>query len=708
MNHTTDDRPIAIIAEDEDIGRLLLAEAAAACGLLPIDFANGQDALDEILKRDVAIAFLDVSMPGMDGYTVCRKIRELPRFASLPIVMVTGRDDTDAVTQAFDAGATDFIAKPVNWSLLPHRLAYILRNSAVVRKLADRESKVRALVEAIPHTLWVVSASGELIWSPNDTRRDADGSAATTPGTASFPAMIPAYMRNAVLDLVRQTAADGRSRKLEYRDDAPASGSRSAELTVSRCDGGDVLIVRQDTSERTAAAENIAKLAYYDTLTGLPNRPHCMEIAAQLLANVTEFGASQDGLAFIYLDLNGFKRINDAFGHSAGDNVLKQVAATITTALAPFQTQVAHLSLSRLGGDEFVILVRHAHVRPLAVKIAEACCTALATPVTSGKLEFLATPSVGIAMYPDDGTDVESLLKYADTAMYQAKAAGAAPKIAIYTAAMSARLRDTLELEASLRRAVRADALGVQYQPKFSLHDRSIVGVEALMRWVDPEHGEVSPTRFIPIAEESGLIVDLGMWMIRKVCRQLREWLDRGIEVPVAINLSGMELLFGDPARLIEAETTRLFVPPGLIEVEITESVFVSDATAARDNVDKIRRLGCQIALDDFGTGYSSLAYLTRFPPDRLKIDRSFVRNVDRSTGDAAIANAILSLANSVNVMVTAEGVERGGQLEWLRIRGCREAQGFLLSRPLTSVELERRFLDKPERPEVVARIRAV
>jgi EAL domain-containing protein (putative c-di-GMP-specific phosphodiesterase class I) len=273
---------------------------------------------------------------------------------------------------------------------------------------------------------------------------------------------------------------------------------------------------------------------------------------------------------------------------------------------------------------------------------------------------------------------------------------------------MSARLRDTLELEASLRRAVRADALGVQYQPKFSLHDRSIVGVEALMRWVDPEHGEVSPTRFIPIAEESGLIVDLGMWMIRKVCRQLREWLDRGIEVPVAINLSGMELLFGDPARLIEAETTRLFVPPGLIEVEITESVFVSDATAARDNVDKIRRLGCQIALDDFGTGYSSLAYLTRFPPDRLKIDRSFVRNVDRSTGDAAIANAILSLANSVNVMVTAEGVERGGQLEWLRIRGCREAQGFLLSRPLTSVELERRFLDKPERPEVVARIRAV
>jgi EAL domain-containing protein (putative c-di-GMP-specific phosphodiesterase class I) len=311
-------------------------------------------------------------------------------------------------------------------------------------------------------------------------------------------------------------------------------------------------------------------------------------------------------------------------------------------------------------------------------------------------------------MYPDDGTDVESLLKYADTAMYQAKAAGAAPKIAIYTAAMSARLRDTLELEASLRRAVRADALGVQYQPKFSLHDRSIVGVEALMRWVDPEHGEVSPTRFIPIAEESGLIVDLGMWMIRKVCRQLREWLDRGIEVPVAINLSGMELLFGDPARLIEAETTRLFVPPGLIEVEITESVFVSDATAARDNVDKIRRLGCQIALDDFGTGYSSLAYLTRFPPDRLKIDRSFVRNVDRSTGDAAIANAILSLANSVNVMVTAEGVERGGQLEWLRIRGCREAQGFLLSRPLTSVELERRFLDKPERPEVVARIRAV
>jgi EAL domain-containing protein (putative c-di-GMP-specific phosphodiesterase class I) len=231
------------------------------------------------------------------------------------------------------------------------------------------------------------------------------------------------------------------------------------------------------------------------------------------------------------------------------------------------------------------------------------------------------------------------------------------------------------------------------FQPKFRLKDDRLSGVEALLRWCDSEHGDISPNRFVEIAEDSGLILDMGSWVVRAACRQLRKWLDAGFAVPVAINVSGKELLHGDPARVIEREAAAAGVPTSLIEVEITESILVKDSPIVRNALERLRGLGCRIALDDFGTGYSSLAYITRFPPDRIKIDKAFVRNVDRSASDAAIANAILSLGGSLSLVVTAEGIERPSQLEWLRARGCDEAQGFLLSRPLSVEDLEDRFL---------------
>ncbi len=299
-------------------------------------------------------------------------------------------------------------------------------------------------------------------------------------------------------------------------------------------------------------------------------------------------------------------------------------------------------------------------------------------------------------MYPDDGADVGTVLKHADTAMYQAKS-GAAGPIATYAPAMSNRLQHWLELEAKLRRAVDNDLLTLVFQPKFSLQDNRLVGVEALLRWCDDEYGDISPTRFVEIAEDSGLIIDMSAWVVRAACRQLRKWLDLGFKIPVAINCSGKELLHGDPARVIETEAAAAGVPTSLIEVEITESLLVKDSVTVKNVLQRFRQLGCRIALDDFGTGYSSLAYITRFPPDRIKIDKAFVRDVDRSASDAAIANAILSLAKSLSLTVTAEGVERPGQLEWLRARGCNEVQGYLLSQPLTPAELERRFLAPPE-----------
>jgi diguanylate cyclase (GGDEF)-like protein len=559
--------PVAIIADDEQLGRVLLTESVAEVGLQSLDFDNGTDACAAALANPVAIVLLDVDMPGMNGYEVCRRLRAEPRFARIPIVMVTGHEDSEAIRLAFDAGATDFVSKPVNWALLPRRLEYILRNAA--------------------------------------------------------------------------------------------------------------------------AAEYIERLAYFDPLTGLPNRQRCIEAVGSLFDQASTSG---EPVGLLYLDLNTLKRVNDAFGHSVGDAVLRSGARRLTQALRAFEHEDPSLLVARFGGEEFVIATKHKDARALAVRIAEACGEAFREPIKYESLEFYSAPAIGIALYPDDGPDVTTVLKHADVAMYQAKS-GATGPVAVYMPAMSARLRDWLELEARLRRAVHNDLLDLVFQPKFRLSDRKLMGVEALLRWRDDEFGDISPTRFIEIAEDSGLILDMSGWVVRAACRQLRKWLDKGYTVPVAINCSPKELLHGAPASVLEAEAAAAGVPPSMIEVEITESLLVKDSSTVQNALQRLRQLGCRIALDDFGTGYSSLAYITRFPPDRIKIDKAFVREVDRSPSDAAIANAILSLGASLNITVTAEGVERTSQLEWLRSRGCHEAQGFLLARPLSAAEFERQFL---------------
>ena len=682
--------PIAIIADDEDLGRVLLAESALEAGLRPLVFDNGSAALEAALSREVAILFLDVDMPGMDGYSVCRRLRAEQRFATVPIVMVTGHEDAAAIGHAFEAGATDFISKPVNWALLPRRIEYILRNAAAARALAERVSQVRTLVEAIPDTLLVVAPDGKIQWNPNAP--SADRSMVTAGfDDANDAALGPLEHRPDVLESIRRTALDGQQRKFEYRENGSPGGHSSFELRFNRREGGDVVVLRQDTSERTAAAERIERLAYYDPLTDLPNRQRCLETAERLFSEAAE---AQERVAVIYLDLNSFKRVNDTFGHSVGDAVLRTVAGKLSQTIEDFRPRCAHLSMARFGGDEFVILARHAAARTIAIEIANACCAAFKQPIEHNGLEFFSGSSIGLAVYPDDGSDVTTVLKHADTAMYQAKS-GAAGAVAVYSPAMSSRLRDWLDLEGRLRRAVQTDLLQLQFQPKFRLRDNHLAGVEALLRWCDADHGDVAPIRFIEIAEDSGLIIDMGSWVVRATCRQLRKWMDLGIAVPVAVNVSAKELLYGDPAKVVEVETAAAGVPASLIEIEITESLLVKDSARVRTALEKLRQLGCRIALDDFGTGYSSLAYITRFPPDRIKIDKAFVNNVDRSPGDGAVASAILSLGKSLNLTVTAEGIERSGQLKWLRARGCDEAQGFLLSRPLSARDLEIRYLQE-------------
>ena len=307
----TPQKPLAVVADDEDTGRLLLAEAAIVAGFQPLIFDNGVDALEAALGHEVEIVLLDVEMPGMDGFDVCRRIRAVKRM-SLPVVMVTGRDDKTAINRAFDAGATDFVAKPVNWSLLPHRLAYIVRN-------ADREAKVLTLLEAIPDALWVLSPGGELRWSQNKLSQAEPAPDQEDNDLPGLAAAVPADRLAEVLEAVAQTAQDAQPRMLAICDVPSEHTPRSAELRFTRCEGGDVLVVRQDTSERTAAGRRIERLAFYDTLTGLPNRQQCLEMASLQIEEASLQGQS---VAFMYVDLNGFKSITDTFGHSVGDTIL--------------------------------------------------------------------------------------------------------------------------------------------------------------------------------------------------------------------------------------------------------------------------------------------------------------------------------------------------------------------------------------------------
>lgn len=675
--------PVAIVADDDELGRLLLSEAVASLGLMVRSFDNGSDALVAAMSAPVAIALLDVDMPGLDGLQVCSSLRADPRHDHVPIVIVTGHDDSEAVREAFDAGATDFVSKPVNWALLPRRLQYILRNSQAARDLSERMSQVRTLVDALPDSLWVVSGNGRIRWCPQ-----TGAQAESLSGATGIGVIAPADHLPAVLASISHTAADGMQRKLEFRV-ADAASTRSFEIRLSRREGGDVVVVRRDTTERTLAADRIEKLAYFDPLTGLANRHCCLDRLATWMAQAEATGES---VAIIYMDLNSFKRVNDTFGHAVGDAVLRTVALRLQGTVSALDPADGNVLVSRLGGDEFVLVVRHHEARALGMRVANACRQVLSAPIEFETMEFHCSPSVGIAVFPEDGDDAATVLKHADIAMYQSKADGA-DEVVAYSAQLASRRRDWLALEARLRRAVRDEMLRLEFQPKFSLESGELVGAEALLRWHDEEHGEVSPSQFIEIAEDSGLILEMNSWVVRAVCRQIRHWLDLGVSVPVAINCSPKELMHGDPAASIAAEAERAGIPASLIEVEITESLLVNDSVGVRNVLAALRGLGCTIALDDFGTRYSSLSYITRFPPDRIKIDRAFVGKLDQNAADAAVASAILSLAAGLGLTVTAEGIERPAQLEWLRSRGCHEGQGFLLSMPLSPHEFTQRHV---------------
>jgi diguanylate cyclase (GGDEF)-like protein len=439
----------------------------------------------------------------------------------------------------------------------------------------------------------------------------------------------------------------------------------------------------EDVTERMTALEDVYRLAHHDTLTGLPNRVMLQDRLAQALAGAQRHG---EQVAVMMVDLDHFKNVNDALGHPMGDRLLQEVARRLRAVLRESDT------LARVGGDEFV-LVQGGVRDPMAPAImAKKLLGVLTRPIEIDGNRLHAGASIGITRFPQDAMDPDALLRNADMALYRAKHEGRG-QYRFYSPDMNSALRATRSIESGLRLAIEQGALELDYQPKFTLDDGRLVGVEALIRWPHPKGGKVFPGDFIPVAEMSGLIVPLGEWVLREACRQARDWRLEGRSLRIAVNLSAVQLREVDFAALVERILAESGLGHAALELEVTESVLLDPSKMAITKaLREVAELGVHLAIDDFGKGYSSLSYLKHFSFDRIKIDGSFVRDIGAGANSEAIVKAIIALGHNLGKAVTAEGVESEPQLDFLRRHSCDEAQGFLLAPPCPAEQIFRIF----------------
>ena len=433
--------------------------------------------------------------------------------------------------------------------------------------------------------------------------------------------------------------------------------------------------VVDDITQKKRAEQELRHLASYDTLTGLPNRSLLSERLSRAIIRARRQGSR---VAVLFIDLDHFKEINDSLGHAAGDRMLKAAAARLQASVGPTDT------VARLGGDEFTVVVEDLPDGAAALALARTILSGFATALEVDERHHVAiTPSIGISLYPDHAMVPTDLLKYADTAMYQAKARGR-NTVEVYNEAMDAEARRRATLLAALRRALAQDEFRLVFQPRLSLRNDRVVGVEALLRWRSAELGEIGPAQFIPLAEESGLILGIGEWVLREACRTLRGWHDEGMaDLSCSINVSVLQLLRAPLADQVASILAETGVPPGRIELEVTETMVMQNAEQALAVLHDLRRVGVRVAIDDFGTGYSSLVYLKRLPIDTIKIDKEFIGDLTDDPDDKAITATVITMAHSLGLHVVAEGVETDAQLGYLRGQGCDEIQGYWLSPPL-------------------------
>jgi len=690
MSVATDHGHLLLVDDDEMI-RMLAAESLQHAGFTVSEAGDGAAALRLIKEQDFDLLLLDVVMPGIDGYAVCQTIRQSARGQWLPIMMLTGLNDTESIERAYAAGATDFVTKPINWLLLTQRVRYGLRAGraqADVRR--GRESLERAQRLARMGS-WEWSLMQSRFSCSDQLRRICDDIELAGSSTAArFLERVRRSDREVVAAARQGLISEGRAYQVTYglrRGDGSvvevfeeAIALRDAAGRIVKLEG-----ITQDISELVQAQRRIEHLALHDQLTGLANRQLFNELVT---AELERAQRAASACAIIHIDLDHFKSFNDALGDARGDRVLCSVAERLQRFVsdqaqnrkAPVR---ANETVARIDGDSFALLLADLLRPEDASLFAERLLQAVAQPITVDGRELVLTACIGIAVHPRDGDAAESLWRHAEQAMYAAKAAGPLSS-RFFADEMNAAASAKLDLESDLRQAIAGEGLRLYFQPKVDVASGRMIGAEALLRWQHPRRGLLGPLDFIPLAAECGLIVALGDWVVAAAAGSLRAWSDAGIEtVCVSVNLASPSFLQPDIVDRLVGIVQRAGVAPRQIVLELTESLLMVDTERTIAVLDRLREQGFALSLDDFGTGYSSLSYLKRFPLDELKIDRSFVTDAGGSSKDAAVVLSIIELGRRFGMRVVAEGVETGAQASFLLANGCPIQQGFLFSRPL-------------------------
>jgi diguanylate cyclase (GGDEF)-like protein/PAS domain S-box-containing protein len=681
-----------------------MRESLEQSGFEVSEAVDGAEAVKRFTETPPETVLMDVEMPNMDGFSACATLRRLPHGKDTPVVMVTGHDDVESVNRAFEVGATDFLSKPINWALLGHRVRYILRANRTLWALKDSEAKLAKAqhMARLGHWDWDVRED-QWHFSEEVYRIFGFAQGERPASREALLKVVDPDDREQVIHLFKAALRGEEKYEIEYRLILPNGSSTvvAEQAEVKFNQQGQPEYVEgtvQDFTERRQAQARVWYLAYYDGLTGLPNRQMFSEQVPRALRQARR---SKRLLALLFLDLDNFKAINDSLGHSTGDELLRQVADRLSTCVRSADLisrpskESTELDVFRFGGDEFTLLLVDLQHEHEALLVARRIMSALAEPYVVQGCELFATVSIGIAVSPRDGEDAKTLLRNADTAMYHAKMKGK-NTFEFYTESLTRISIERMNMEASLRHAIEQGELQLWFQPKIDTRTGGLAGAEALLRWNAAGLGPVSPARFIPVAEETGLIVPLGDWVLREACRQMQAWEAVGLPpVIVAANVSARQFQRCDLYKSVTDLLDETGLNPECLELELTESAIMADVQRAMHVLQKLSELGVRLSIDDFGTGYSSLSQLRWLPLDALKIDQSFVRGLPENRDDPALIAAIIAMGHSLGVRVIAEGVETEAQLAFLKEHGCDEVQGYLFSPAVPAPEFVQ-FFDNP------------
>ena len=644
------------------------------------------DAEKYLAGHPVDIVLLDLGLPDARGLETVRRTRiAAPRAA---LVVLTGLDDESLAARSLQEGAQDYLVKGQNeihgssHGLL-RSLRYAVERKALEEALFAEKERAQVTLNSIGDAVICTDIAGNVTFLnlvaeklTGWTRQVAAGKPMTEVFRVLDAAGCEIASKAAAEPIVQNPTEHFPSSRILVRGDGSVIPIEDCLAPIHDREGqatGTVVVFR-DVSDARAMAKQMTHSAEHDSLTGLPNRILLNDRIGQAIALTSRHMSK---VAVLFLDLDGFKYINDSLGHPVGDKLLQSIARRLVGCVRGSDT------VSRQGGDEFVVLLPDLQCVEDAALSAQRMLKAVAEAHSIDQHDLHITTSIGVSVYPDDGRDAEALIKNADTAMYQAKENGR-QSCQFFKPAMNVRAVERQSIEEGLRRALKRQEFEMRYQPKVNLGTGAITGAEALLRWIHPTRGLVSPATFIPVAEACGLILPIGAWVLREACTQARIWLDDGLHLTtMAVNVSAME--FQDDNFLpglfeILGETG---LEPEYLELELTESVLMKRVDSTASILQTLRDRGVKISIDDFGTGYSSLSYLRKFPVDALKIDQSFVRQISAAGDDTTIVTAVIGMARSLGLRVVAEGVETLEELEFLRAHQCDEAQGFYFSRPI-------------------------